>query len=764
MNAGRPSPVLAALRFASPGPALARIVYQDRSSPTPSNRCWLHQLSGLATMAAVLAVAQIPAAAAPGAATASALGAHADLMLPNQVWAGEVFAPGHRLAVPKAAFYAAGSGLKWTPETLLMEPWSEVRKTEATADGATVISFLRRTRALAPTAGDWDLGPVTQEVTLITGTSRFGNYARQNLQGFTVSTAPGRLRVMPLPVPPAEAGTFTGAVGQFTLTSRVAPDAVTVGQTITWTVALSGTGNWPGLKELPARAIPAHFRVLKPLVNLQLKASSRFDGTLTEDLLLVPEQKGRAILGPIRWSYFDPQLGRYVTLSAAPVTLTISPASQAEAAAPAWQLQGAEPPRTAGGPGAPPLPPPSLRDPIPGRGFTDLPAAASLTWSRALQPAVLLLPLWLGLAWWRMRRRDARRPMREARRRALAVLKELARSPEPGRQLTLIGHWQRESATLWKFRQAVPVPGAFGDAAEWRQLWREADRARFSAQPVLPSDWIARARRATLARRVPLPAPWSVLRPLHLLPVLALGLGLVSAAAGAEDAAASYRAGKFPEAEAGWRRELSQQPRDWKARHNLALALAQEGRWGEAAGEAASAFIQRPSDPVVRWDLAVIWGRARFGTPEVAALIDPGPVARLARLASPGHWQHRLIFCGWLSIVGLSCVLAARFLAGPWGWLAASGAVTIAGIAGTASIGLALHEFGDLARPDVAMVWRESPLRSVPTEVGGTQEAAVLAPGTLVRLDESFLTWRHLTLANGQTGWLRSESMVPLWQ
>jgi hypothetical protein len=692
-------------------------------------------------------------------------GAHAELIAPNQVWAGEVFDLSHRLTVPKPAFYAVSSGLKWAPGILQLEDWAKPARTEANAGGGAVVSFLTRTRAMARMPGAWDLGPISQEVTLITGMSRFGNYARPNLQGFAVPTAPGRLQVMPLPAPPPAAGTFTGAVGQFTLASRIAPDAATVGQTITWTVALSGTGNWPALQALPAREIPPHFRALKPLVTLQLQKSTRFDGTLTEDLLLVPEQKGRAELGAIRWSYFDPQLGRYVTLSAAPVAIPVAAAQKTEdSTAAAWQQQSAEPPRTAGVPAAPPLPPPSLRDPIPGRGGADLPAAASPTWSRALWPAALLPPLWLGLAWWRMRMRDAQRPRREARRRALAVLKELARSPEPGLQLTLIGRWQRESATLWSFRQAVPVPGAFGDAAEWRQLWREADRARFSAQPVLPPDWIARARGATLARRVPPPAPWTVLRPLHLLPLLALALGLVSAAADAEDADALYRAGNFPAAAAGWRAAISQQPRDWKARHNLALALAEEGRWGEAAGQAAAAFVQRPADPVVRWDLAVIWGRARFGTPEVASFLAPDPVARLARLASPSHWQHRLIVCAWLAVLGLAGMLGARFIGGHRRWLVLSCAVTAAGIAGAAASGLALREFGDLARPDVAIVWRESALRSVPTEVGGAQEASTLAPGTLVRLDESFLTWRHLTLANGQTGWLRSESLVPLWQ
>jgi tetratricopeptide (TPR) repeat protein len=690
--------------------------------------------------------------------------------VPVQVWAGEVFALSHRLTVPSTVFHSVSSGLKWSPGPLVVEAWSESGKVAAApgspSAGESVGEFILRTRAMAGLPGILELEPATQDVTLKTGTSRFGNYVRPNLQGFTVGTAPVRLQVAALPALPPDAGTFTGAVGHFTLVSRITPESVAVGQTVTWTVVLSGTGNWPALKDLPPRTIPPHFRTIKALRTVQVKAPGRFDGSLTEDLLLIPEQKGRATLGAIRWAYFDPQLGRYVTLSAAPVALAVAPAERsAEAKGDAtWQLQGAETPLPAGGAAAPVLPPPTLRDPIPGTGDAPLPYAASRLEQMALWPTAAIVPFWLALAWWRMRRRDAQRPRREARQQALGALAELDRVDDPRQRGVLIERWQQAAATVWAFRQAAPSPAAFGDAAEWRRLWREANRARFSSDPSLPGDWIARARAATQAQRVPAPAPWKVLQPAHLLPVLALTGVLAAQAAQTPDAIALYRAGNFAGAETAWREVLGHRPRDWRTHHNLALALAQQGRLGEAAAQAATAFAQCPSDPVVRWDLGVLWGRARFGTREISACLGAGPFARVARWSSPAQWQRGLILGAWLTVVGLLGIVASVFADLPRRWRAAGGAVLIAGLAGTLVSGLALREFGELGRPDAAMVWRETALRSVPTDVGGPQDASSLAAGTLVRLDDSFLGWRHLALANGQTGWLRSDTLVPLWQ
>jgi tetratricopeptide (TPR) repeat protein len=699
------------------------------------------------------------------AAPAERYGVTSEFSLPSQAWAGEVFALSHRLVIPQKYFYSLASGIDWSPPALTIETWSPPEKKAAGAGDAAVFEFLTRSRAVALAPGTLELEPVAQAVTLNTGSSRYGNYVRPNLEEASASSARVKMWVRPLPPVPADAGTFTGAVGHFTLSSKVVPDDPAVGKAVTWSVTFSGSGNWPAIKQLPPRALPPHFNTLKSLRTAQLKGRSRFDGTLTEDLVIVPTEPGRVTLGPINWSYFDPQLERYLTLTAEAVDLNVAPAAQPPrpATATSWQVQGADTGKE-GAAEAPKLPAPALRDPIPSQGDAAVPALPATLWTEGSGILAALVLAWIFLAWWRMRRRDPLQPRREARHRALHLLDELARTSESARVIALLERWQRATADLWVMRQAVPVPAAFEPSAEWRRLWREANVARFSRSTPLPADWIVRARAAVVARRVPPLRPWGVFRPRHLIPLLVFAVAAEALPVHAVSTESLYRSGNFAAAEADWRTAVQRRPLDPAAHHNLALALEQQGKVAEAAAQAAVAFTQCPTDPVVRWDLGVTWRKARFGTPELVAFLNQDPAALWAQSASIARWQQGVIAGAALAMLGLVGLLWIQFCGGPrarfrWAWSVVSlGAVALLGS------GVALHQFGELTRPTAALVWRESPLRSIPTEVGGTQDDPTISPGTIIRVDDQFLTWSHLTLANGQTGWLRSNLFVSLWK
>ena len=713
-------------------------------------------------LAAVLAVAGPQLASA---APAERFGVTSEFTLPSQAWAGEVFALSHRLVIPQKYFYSLASGIDWSPPALTIEAWSPPEKQAVGAGDAAVFEFRTHSRALASAPGTLELEPVVQAVTLNAGSLRYGNYVRPNLEEASASSARHKLWVRPLPPVPADAGIFTGAVGHFTLVSKVMADEPTAGKAVTWSVTLSGSGNWPTIKQLPPRALPPHFTTLKLLRTAQLKGQSRFDGTLTEDLVMVPAEPGRVTVGPVNWCFFDPQLERYVTLTADAVDVNVAPAAQPPRAATAssWQVQGPDNGKE-GTAEAPKLPAPALRDPIPSPGEATTPAWSATLWSEGLGILAALVLAWIFLAWWRMRRRDPLQPRREARHRALHLLDELARASDAARILVLLERWQRATADLWVLRQAVPVPAAFEPSAEWRRLWREANAARFSRSTPLPADWIVRARAAVVARRVPPLRPWKVFRPRHLIPLLVFAVSSAALPVHAVSTESLYRSGNFAAAEADWRTAVQQRPLDPAAHHNLALALEQQGRVAEAAAHAAVAFTQCPTDPVVRWDLGVTWRKAKFGTPEVVAFLNQDPAALWAQSASIARWQQGLIAGAALAAIGLVGLLWVLFCGGPrsrfrWAWLVVVlGAVTLGGS------GMALHQFGDLTRPDAALVWRDAPLRSVPTEVGGTQDDPTISSGTIVRVDDHFLTWSHLALANGQTGWLRSNLIVALWK
>ena len=54
-------------------------------------------------------------------------------------------------------------------------------------------------------------------------------------------------------------------------------------------------------------------------------------------------------------------------------------------------------------------------------------------------------------------------------------------------------------------------------------------------------------------------------------------------------------------------------------------------------------------------------------------------------------------------------------------------------------------------------------LRSIPTDLETSQKSSPLGVGVVASTDKTFLGWRRLVFPDGQTGWVRSETLVPLW-
>jgi hypothetical protein len=230
------------------------------------------------------------------------------------------------------------------------------------------------------------------------------------------------------------------------------------------------------------------------------------------------------------------------------------------------------------------------------------------------------------------------------------------------------------------------------------------------------------------------------------------------------DAMAAYRKGDFAGAEKGWLAAIAKTPTNWIARHNLSLALAQQERAGEAAAQAAAAFVQKPNDPSVRWHFGLVAEKAGVAPATLIAFISPGPLQTIGRMASPVHWQWLLIASAWIAAAALGGLLfnayRRRLRSTQWAALAVLGLSLIlcgSAVAGVKSYGLA-------ANIDAVIVSRQSVLRSVPTEADTTQKTSPLSAGSIALADKTFLGWRRLSFENGQTGWVRKDDLVPLWK
>ena len=694
----------------------------------------------------------------------------------STLWVGEVFPLTYSLSVSRRYYAQVASNVEWTSGPLLVEEWAKPEPVETVINGESRIDFIYRARAYAKAPGRITLESAKQLVNLQTGSVGFGLFQQPRLEQLAVTSTRPEFTIRPLPA--GAPASFNGAVGQFTLNSKVVPASAAIGEPITWTLSLTGTGNWPDIPGLPSRDVSKDFQVVQPQAKRTPVEGKVFEATLAEDVVLVPTRAGTYTLGPVSYTYLDPKAGRYVTTTTEKMTVTVTPAK-----VPLFNFDPSPDPATTATPkteAAPKIPaPPNApgaipRDPLPGASSALQPFSRPALLTGAIAPFGALLLFWFGLALRRARLTDRVRVHREAKARLQATLARLRTVSDQPAVTAPLHSWQSDAAILWQLNRAAPAAREFPDPV-WAKLWEETDRTLYGDNVALPSDWTTRAEAALSAKRVDAFSVFQLFLPRNLLPVLVLllmcsltvtGHAAESAPAAptAGDPLASYRKGDFAAAEKSWRKTLETAPTDWLARHNLALALAQQDRWNEAAAHATVAFVQHPRDPSVYWHLAPAFEKAGYTPAPLAAFLQPGPVAQIARLASPPDWQLGLIIAA-----GLAALALALLLGRAYGWrsrwvptLVALAFIFALVLAATAFTGL--HAYGSTAKAGAVIAWKAGTLRSIPTEADTTQKTTALPAGSIAIIDRTFLGWVRLSFDNGQTGWVRKDEVVPLWR
>ncbi len=702
----------------------------------------------------------------------------------DSFWAGEIIPVTYNLNVVRRYFHSLATNLDWQSTPLVAEDWTKPDPSETLIRGERRVVSTQDTRAYAKQPGTYTVKPATQMVNLMVGTTGFGLFSQPTVEQRQLETNPLQLTIKPLPQAPQG---FSGAVGEFSFTSKVIPTAAAVGEPITWTLELSGTGNWPDVAGLPQREVSNDFQIVQPKSKRTMKDGSLFEGTLSEDVVLVPSRPGTYQLTPVHFTYFDTKTGTYRTVASDPVTLTVTagaPPVQPSAGSSAPVQFSLNVPGGSNVPAAPVLPsavppvaPENLpRDPLAstGRGF--VPFRPDGFWFVVAAPAILLVLLaWLVLAGLLSRRTDPQRLRREAKARLAAALAALrSASAQPSALNPQLRVWQQDAAALWQIPHAAPgaplvqlaVTSQDKDAAEnWARLWSEADRALHSREQTLPKDWLPRAESALEAVNVPGWPLLSLFKAGNLLPFLfALALLFGPTIAMADAGGDAYKGGNFSTAATAWQQTVTTTPSDWTARHNLGLALAQQDRWPEATAYWTGAFLLNARSDTTRWDLALGLQRSGMAPPELVELSRGEGRSQLARQATPGEWQLALILAALLLAAALIVLLLQGYRRiGGWAKPAALTTSLLAVLLAAAAT-LSLHTYGPLANPEAALVWKASVLRSIPTEADTAQKTSPLSAGSIAVVDKTFLNWTKLSFAGGQSGWVRSEDLIRLYR
>ena len=680
-------------------------------------------------------------------------------------WVGELFTLTEDITVARRSFQSLGGPFDWSSPQFNAEDWSSA----STQEARNKVQLTRTTRTYGRTAGPAVLPPGRQPLTLVTDIAANG---QPLTDGFLVSSAPLPLNFKPLPAPaPVE---FAKAVGNFTLKAKAAATQVAVGESVTWTVELAGTGNWPEISRLPAQTISRDFQIVTPVTKRVMNRGQLFEGSLTQEMLLIPSRPGAYQLGPVRFVYFDPKVGAYQMLTSESVALTVT----GEAAAPGTIVP---PPATvnasAGGADRVPVPvapPPLPLDPIAGARLGLPPLAASSLMLVVVVPLVVVVAWWLRLAASRRYATDPQRRRREARARIEAELAHLDRAASLSR-VQIVRHlraWQHAAAEFAEITEASPTPAQIAGALEqvrtgssWAQLWRDANHVIYGETQTLPADWLLRAQGALSdapLADVPLLAlflrrnlfPWAALLVFACLPLA------VRAEAGAE----AYRAGDFKKAEAAWRSALAASPRDAAPRANLAAALAQQNRWSESAAHALAAFCLAPQDAAIRWQFNLSLERAGIDQPAFVDLATGAGWGGVARRLSPGAWGVAWAWAALVWAAALGPWLWAHYRARPvWLRRGAELMMVLAVVLGGSAL-MSMRTYGLLVQRDIAVVAQNTVLRSVPTEATNAQKTSPLPAGSLAVVDQAFLGWSRLVFPNGQTGWVRTDAVVTLYR
>jgi hypothetical protein len=171
----------------------------------------------------------------------------------------------------------------------------------------------------------------------------FGRVTRKQV---TLRADLADVKVAPLPADGRPAD-FTGAVGRFHVAAQAAPTRLTAGDPVTVRVAVTGQGNFDRVSSNGVAGSP-DWKTYPTRAQFDPADNAGYGGTKTFEQAVVPLRGGHQQLPAVRFSYFDPDKGQYVTEATAPVDLDVATGT---GSTPAAAAHGAQPQETPASPG-----------------------------------------------------------------------------------------------------------------------------------------------------------------------------------------------------------------------------------------------------------------------------------------------------------------------------------------------------------------------------------------------------------------------------
>lgn len=147
-----------------------------------------------------------------------------------------------------------------------------------------------------------------------------------------LTTPPVTIDVKPLPS--GKPASFSGAVGNFTMTAGINSNNIKTNDAVTIIVKLTGNGNIK-LAKNPEVVFPNDFDVYDPKVETDIKTTTAgVSGSKTIEYMAIPRYAGDFEIPAISFSYFDTKVGSYKTITSESYKLHVEQGKEGEGNAP----------------------------------------------------------------------------------------------------------------------------------------------------------------------------------------------------------------------------------------------------------------------------------------------------------------------------------------------------------------------------------------------------------------------------------------------
>jgi hypothetical protein len=133
-----------------------------------------------------------------------------------------------------------------------------------------------------------------------------------------------------LPLPPGEPQGFSGAVGDFQVTSDISPHSTAVGEPQTLRLHISGAGNFDRVSSSMLDHLD-HWKTYPVKSAFTPRNAVGYSGEKVFEQPLIAESAGQQTIPALEFSYFNPNTQRYERISTQPIDVTIATSPDAVA-------------------------------------------------------------------------------------------------------------------------------------------------------------------------------------------------------------------------------------------------------------------------------------------------------------------------------------------------------------------------------------------------------------------------------------------------